>query len=79
MGYPNQYGYYGGYGYGQTGVPGQPGQATAQAAVADQHGGWDQAAAAAYYQGWGGFYTQQQDGTANGNGAQPQAQGQAGH
>lgn len=57
MGYPNQYNYYGNYNYGQGGVPGQPG-AGAQSPQEQQPGGWDQAAAAAYYQGqgWGDFY-----------------------
>lgn len=75
MGYAGYPGYYGGYGYGQTGVPGQPGQApSAGAADSTQPpGGWDQAAAAAYYQtqGWGGYYSQQQaDGTQQHNGTQ---------
>ena len=60
MGYPG-YGYYGGYGYGQTGVPGQPGQPANQPGATEsnaQNGGWDAAAAQAYYQsaGWGGYY-----------------------
>ena len=56
-GYP-QYGYYGTYGYGQTGVPGQPGQPGAHGANGQQNGGWDQAAAQAYYNsgGWGNYY-----------------------
>ncbi|ORX33280.1 hypothetical protein BD324DRAFT_640347 [Kockovaella imperatae] len=66
--YP-QYGYYGGYNYGQTGVPGQPGQGETH------NGGWDQAAAQAYYNsgGWGNYYTPQNDTTTSQNSNSTQA------